>query len=256
MVKGDINYDGLVTEEDLAILDAAIKKLVVLDKKAQGAADLTGDRKVTVADLNELRKVLSTRILGDVNGDGMVTEADLKALEDMINGKLKMDIRCLSNADISGDGKVDRIDLQLLKKLMDAIIKGYIETRPKNNKVTINLGEFEKGEYLSWFVTTQASYEVTMTLRDDKKIYFKGTKKELNIAPPLAVGNDTYTGTNLRLEISIPESEDIKVIPSMTSIITNTGKVVGHSFTGCGEDWNDADYNDFYINIVGWKSKK
>lgn len=256
MVKGDINYDGLVTEEDLAILDAAIKKLVVLDKKAQGAADLTGDRKVTVADLNELRKVLSTRILGDVNGDGMVTESDLKALEDMINGKLKMDIRCLSNADISGDGKVDRIDLQLLKKLMDAIIKGYIETRPKNNKVTINLGEFEKGEYLSWFVTTQASYKVTMTLRDDQKIYFEDSKEELNIAPPLAVGNDTYTGTNLRLEISIPESEDIKVIPSMTSIITNTGKVVGHSFTGCGEDWNDADYNDFYINIVGWKSKK
>lgn len=255
MIKGDINFDGLVTEEDLAILDAAIKKLVVLNKDAQIAADLTKDRKVTVKDLDELRKVLSTRILGDVNGDGMITEDDLKALLDMINGKLKLDLRCLSNADISGDGKVDIIDLQLLKRLMDAIIKGYIETRPKNNKITISLGEFEKGEYLSWFVTTQASYEVTMTLKDDKKTYFKGTKKELNIAPPLAVGNAAYTGSNLRLEISIPESEDIKVIPSMTSIITNTGKVVGHSFTGCGEDWNDADYNDFYINVVGWKSK-
>lgn len=122
--------------------------------------------------------------------------------------------------------------------------------------MTSKLKEFETGEYLSWFVTSQAANKATITLRDDKTQYFSESKDTTNIEPPLAVGSNRYVGKNLVLEISIPQSDEIRPLPAMHTIISDTGKVLGHSFTCCGEDWSDNDYNDFYINLVGWKSKK
>lgn len=252
MAKGDVNGDRLITYEDYILILNAIRKVVTLSAEAAEAADWNGDKKITFADLEELSKVLALKITGDANGDGVLSQEDVKVIEDHIKGNLKLEGKLLKNADVNNDGKVDKNDVDFLKKLIDAIIEA---NKVKNNKVTIQLGAFDKGEYLSWFVTTQAAYEVTITLKDDSKTYFTGKKKSMDIAPPLAMGNEQYTGNNLRLEISIPESDDIKTLPTMTAIITNTGKIVGHNFICCGEDWNDADYNDFYINIVGWKSK-
>lgn len=138
---------------------------------------------------------------------------------------------------------------------MDGVIADYKERLPFNNKIRIDLEAFNKGEYLSWFVTTQAAYNITVTLQDDKKTYFSNSKDTVAIEPPLAVGTHPYIGSNLYIEISIPQFKDIKAIPAMSQIITNTGKVVGQSFTCCGEDWVDGDYNDFYISVVGWKKK-
>lgn len=252
MAKGDVNSDRLITYEDYILIKNAIAKVITLNAEATKAADWNGDKKITVADLEELNKVLALKITGDANGDGVLSQEDVKVIEDHIAGKLKLEGKLLKNADVNNDGKVDKRDVDFLKNLIDAIIEA---NKVKNNKITIQLNAFEKGEYLSWFVTTQAAYEVTITLKDDSKTYFTGKKKGTNIAPPLAVGNDEYSGKNLRLEISIPESDDIKTLPTMSAIITNTGKIVGHNFICCGEDWIDANYSDFYINIVGWKHK-
>lgn len=78
---------------------------------------------------------------------------------------------------------------------------------------------------------------MSILLRDDSKVYFSSKKNSVSIAPPLVIGNDVYTGNNLRVEISIPESDDIKTLPTMSAIITNTGKICGHNFICCGEDW-------------------
>lgn len=249
MAKGDINGDRLITNEDYILIKNAIAKIVTLNDGAAEAADMNGDNEITVADLEQLEKILSLKITGDANGDGKITQEDVTIIQQHIAGLLKLEGKLLENADVNNDGKVNMEDVVYLQKLLASIIK------IKNNKVTIRLDAFNKGEYLSWFVTTQAAFEVTVTLKDDSKTYFTGNKKTMDIAPPLAVGNDVYTGNNLRVEISIPESDDIKTLPTMSAIITNTGKIVGHNFICCGEDWNDADYNDFYINVVGWKSK-
>lgn len=250
MAKGDVNGDRLITDEDYYLIKNAIAKIVTLNDEAAEAADMNGDKKITVADLEQLEEILALKIIGDANGDGKISQEDVTVIQQHIAGLLKLEGKLLENADVNNDGKVNMEDVVYLQKLLASIIK------VKNNKVTIRLDAFDKGEYLSWFVTTQAAFEVTVTLKDDSKTYFTGKKKTLDIAPPLAVGNDVYTGNNLRVEISIPESDDIKTLPTMSAIITNTGKIVGHNFICCGEDWNDADYNDFYINIVGWKSKK
>lgn len=253
MKKGDVNGDRLITREDYILIKNAIAKVVTLNGEAAKAADLNSDNKITVEDLEQLKKTLSLKIKGDANGDGVLSQEDVKVIQEHIAGLIKLDRKLLKNADVNCDGKVNMEDVVFLQRLLETIIEA---NKVKNNKVTIQLGAFDKGEYLTWFVTTQAAYEVTITLKDDSKTYFTGTKKSMDIAPPLAIGNDVYTGNNLRLEISIPESDDIKTLPTMSAVITNTGKICGHNFICCGEDWNDADYNDFYINIVGWKSKK
>ena len=252
MKKGDVNSDRLITDEDYVLIKNAIAKVVTLNDEAKKAADMDGDNKITVADLEQLDKILSLQITGDANGDGVISQEDVEVIQQHLVGILKLEGKLLKNADVNNDGMVNWEDYFFLQRLIASIIEA---NKVKNNMVTIQLGAFDKGEYLSWFVTTQASYEVTITLKDDGKTYFTGKKKSTNIAPPLAIGNDVYTGNNLRLEISIPESDDIKTLPTMSAIITNTGKICGHNFICCGEDWNDADYNDFYVNIVGWQSK-
>ena len=253
MTKGDINGNRLITYEDYILLKNAISKVVTLSDEATEAADWNGDKKITVADLEELKKVLALKITGDANGDGVLSQEDVDIIQQHIAENLKLKGKLLKNADVNNDGKVDMKDVVFLQRLIASIIEA---NKVMNNKVTIQLGAFDKGEYLSWFVTTQAAYKVTIALKDDSNTYFENSKATMDIAPPLAVGNGVYTGNNLRLEISIPESDDIKTLPTMSAIITDTGKICGHNFICCGEDWNDADYNDFYINIVGWKSKK
>ena len=253
MAKGDVNGDRLITCEDYILIKNAITKVITLNDGGVEAADMNDDGEITVADLEQLEEILSLKIKGDANGDGTISQEDVKIIQEHIAGKIKLKGKLLKNADVNNDGKVNMKDVVFLQRLIASIIEAH---KVKNNRVTIQLGAFDKGEYLSWFVTTQAANEVTITLRDDSKIYFSDKKQSVDIAPPLAVGNDVYTGNNLRLEISIPESDDIKALPTMSAVITNTGKVCGHNFICCGEDWTDEDYNDFYINIVGWKSKK
>lgn len=255
MVKGDLNNDGCVNQKDLDILWKAVLGTLKLTPAQVNAADFNNDKKITQADLNALQEILNLRISGDATGDGTLTQDDVKAIEDAIKKNLKLDDRLLENADINRDGKLNTQDVILLKKLIAGIIADDKARQPKHNKITIKLDSFDTGEYLSWFVTTQAAYTVHVKLKDDSNVYIDDSKSNISIMPPLAVDSKQYKGKNLVLEIYIPQSNDVKVIPSMTSIITDTGKVVGHSFTCCGEDWIDGDYNDFYINIVGWKSR-
>lgn len=255
MISGDINKDGLVDQKDVKLLQKAVLQTFQLKPDQIAAADLNQDKQITPADLEELKKIIALRITGDVNGDGLLTQDDVEVLKKAVAGKLQLGDRLIENADINLDGRIDCQDILLLQKLLDGVVADYKARLPLNNKITIQLESFVKGEYLSWFVTTQAAYEIFVTLRDDQTTYFKNSKATTAIEPPLAVGTAQYKGSNLVLEISIPQSKDIKAIPSMSQIITNTGKVVGQSFTCCGEDWTDGDYNDFYVNIVGWKKK-
>lgn len=251
MIKGDINNDGVVNEVDEWLIKQAVAEKFIPSITEKQAGDMDNSGNLNMKDVVALQQLINNMLPGDVNGDGKVDVKDAEVLKKEILKLLRLDkyVEC-------GSQEICVKDVALFQKLIDGIIASYIAQQPKRNKIVIQLGEFEKGEYLSWFVTTQAANEVTVTLKDNKKTYFSAMKKSVNIAPPLAVGNDEYVGSNLVLEISIPQSDEVRPIPSMSSIISDTGKVLGHSFTCCGEDWTDNDYNDFYINIVGWKSKK
>lgn len=112
-----------------------------------------------------------------------------------------------------------------------------------------------KGYFMSWFVTTQSSAKITVTLKDDSKTYFTESKQSADIDPPLAIGYSTICGDNLKLIVDIPQSSQIIGGPHSNDITTDNGTVVGKEFNLCLEDFIDKDYNDVAISIIAWKSK-
>jgi len=122
---------------------------------------------------------------------------------------------------------------------------------------TIKLTNIKPGTYMSWFATTQACFKNTMTLKDDKKTYFKATRQSTNIEPPMAQGSARYVGKDLTLIIDIPQAkeEDLKVFLNTFTLLTPAGDEAGYSFTVCGEDYIDNDFNDFYLTVMAWNSE-
>lgn len=113
-----------------------------------------------------------------------------------------------------------------------------------------------KGYYMSWFITTQAAFKVTVELKDDSgKLYFSEHKECTNIDPPLAIGYGTIAGNNLKISVDIPRSKQILGTPHSNDIMTDDGNIVGKEFNLCIEDSDDKDYNDVAISITAWKSK-
>lgn len=112
-----------------------------------------------------------------------------------------------------------------------------------------------QGYFMSWFVTTQSSAKITVTLKDDSKTYFTESKQSADIDPPLAIGYSTICGDNLKLIVDIPQSSQIIGGPHSNDITTDDGTVVGKEFNLCLEDFIDKDYNDVAISIIAWKSK-
>ncbi len=112
-----------------------------------------------------------------------------------------------------------------------------------------------KGYFMSWFVTTQAAFKITVTLSDKSKTYFSASKQNTNIDPPLACNYSTVCGDGLKITVDIPRSSQILGGPHSNDITTDDGTVVGKEFNLCLEDSNDKDYNDVAISIIAWKTK-
>lgn len=114
--------------------------------------------------------------------------------------------------------------------------------------------DMPKGYYLSWICTTQAAFKITVTLADEKKTYFTGSKSSTSINPPLAIGSETMVGTKLKLTIDIPQSTKIKT-ETNKNFVEVEGSEVARCCTLLAEDSNDDDYNDVHLSIIGWKHK-
>lgn len=245
MIKGDINKDGVITNEDLTLLKRILDGSYTADAEALQAADMDNSGgNPTVEDLLALQKLLEEQ----------VSKKEPKNAVKKSKATDLLNLKGCCCADANQDGEIDMVDADILLKLLQTIIDKYLK-QPKNNKLIIPLKEFENAVRMTWFVTTQAAYNVHVYLRDNSRPYINNGQSTTDPMPPLSYGSAEKIGKNLVLEISIPQSEEIRALPSMHTIITETGKVVGHSFTCCGEDWKDNDYNDFYIHIVSWNSR-
>lgn len=118
-----------------------------------------------------------------------------------------------------------------------------------------NLSQFPTGYFMSWVVTTQAAFAVTVSLTDSSGTYFSASKQSTDINPPLASGSSTINGTGLTLTVSIPQSPGIQSSINAYSITRNDGAVVGYGYNISIEDGTDNDYNDVNISLVCWRSR-
>ncbi len=125
-------------------------------------------------------------------------------------------------------------------------------------KKEFNLTEIKKGYNISWYVCTQtASCPVTVKLTDASgKVYFTCSKN--NGSTKLQVLNQGYADVandNLKLSIDIPGSEEIKQSITANNVTDSVANKVGQVYAFCIEDWTDEDYNDVYVNVVGWSKQ-
>lgn len=121
---------------------------------------------------------------------------------------------------------------------------------------TITLSNIPQGWYMSWSMTTQAAFNVCVTLKDSSTTYVDNEcRQSTTILPPLAQGFQQVVGTGLTLEVDVAESSSIKVVNQPYAVPDNAGNVVGQGYTILMEDGTDDDFNDLFVSVIAWKSE-
>ncbi|MEG0895269.1 MAG: hypothetical protein RSE93_06095 [Oscillospiraceae bacterium] len=124
-------------------------------------------------------------------------------------------------------------------------------------ELTLELEQFEKGDFLCWEVLTQCQNTCTVTLQSGGTNYFTCNKNNSSTnLQVLAQSSSSHSSTNVpKLTISVPQASRLQQSLISGAVNDSRARKVGYSYSVCIEDSNDDDYNDVYVNIVGWKNK-
>lgn len=121
-----------------------------------------------------------------------------------------------------------------------------------------DLSEIKTDYFFSVYVCTQCWNKCKVELKDDSGTYFVCNKsfESSGAFKVIEQMSSICKGSNLRLVVTCG-SESGKINQSVNSYnITNSKAVtVGHGYNLCIEEGLDEDYNDVYVNIVGWKGQ-
>jgi hypothetical protein len=123
--------------------------------------------------------------------------------------------------------------------------------------LSFELGEFPQGYFLAWEVTTQCYNTASVTLQAGSTTYFKADKTNRNCPMQLIAQSScdhTVSATPV-LTVTVDESSQLKQSFTSGAITDQKARKVGYIYSFCIEDSTDDDYNDIYINIVGWARK-
>lgn len=120
--------------------------------------------------------------------------------------------------------------------------------------------EVKEGEYMVWSVCSQTASRGLIVLRDDEQIYDTvskdNTSTELQDLTKGTKGAFYGGGGNLRFEVTIHDALRPQLgCKSINGIIDGEARIVGHTVNICIEDYNDNDYNDYYITFAAWQKK-
>ncbi len=155
ILRGDINEDGEITEEDATLLSNYLNTGIRKSDQALKNSDVNGDGKVNIIDLGLLQMYIEspnnfpdftkrnhylplysiskeyyTIQYGDVNGDGTRNASDLSALASHIEKTKLLTGQLLLNADINGDGIIDEEDKTIFTKYIGKLLKCNFPTSP------------------------------------------------------------------------------------------------------------------------------
>ncbi len=123
--------------------------------------------------------------------------------------------------------------------------------------LTFELEQFSKGYFLAWNVSTQCQNTVNVTLKVGNTVYFNGPKNDHGTnLQMISQGNRAHDcdGTPI-LTITVNEASALKQSVTSGAINDQRARKVGYVYDFCIEDSTDNDYNDVYVNIVGWAKK-
>lgn len=122
---------------------------------------------------------------------------------------------------------------------------------------SFELEQFQSGYFLAWEVLTQCAYTVQVTLTANGKNYLTASKTNGSTGLQLISQNSADYNSNgpLVLTITVNESSGLKQSMTSGAVTDQKARKVGYSYSICIEDSGDDDFNDVYVNIVGWAKK-
>jgi hypothetical protein len=118
---------------------------------------------------------------------------------------------------------------------------------------TIQLGQIPQGSVMSWFMATQAKFNICVTLKDSKSTYVNNACRATTEFGPLSQGFQQVAGTKLTLTVTIEGGLNPQVVNQPISIPDGNGNIVANGYVLLFEDACDNDYNDLYVSIMSWK---
>ncbi|WP_347489868.1 hypothetical protein ABDB91_01560 [Desulfoscipio sp. XC116] len=122
---------------------------------------------------------------------------------------------------------------------------------------TVYLENVRKNDYMCWHICSQCLNTGKIVLRDDSTVYLMVEKNTKSTSiQHLSQGADTYRGgANLRFEITVDTTAELRTSNAGDAILDSSGRNVGFIYNYCVEDSTDNDFNDFYLNIAAWRNK-
>ncbi len=122
---------------------------------------------------------------------------------------------------------------------------------------TFEFSEFKPGYFIAWNITSQCGNTGNVKITCGGKTLVSADKNtgECHLLL-LAQGSADLSNGTVVVTVTINEA-DIELKNSKTSgaILDNAGHKVGYVYDVCIEDGTDNDYNDIFINLVGWEKK-
>ncbi len=122
---------------------------------------------------------------------------------------------------------------------------------------TIRLSGLKAGYFIAWTITSQCGNMAKVELYDGNRLFVTANKNnhDWNFQM-LEQGHTTISTGDIKAVITIHEAKtELQNSKSANMIMDNSGNPVGYVHDICVEDDYDEDYNDIYINVVGWLKK-
>ena len=119
---------------------------------------------------------------------------------------------------------------------------------------TIPLELVPQGWYVSWFMATQAAFNICVTLADGSKTYVNNKCRQSTAFGVLDEGFAQVVGTGMSLTVNISSSDEILVVNHPVVVPNVKGLAVAQGYVFAFEDADDQDFNDLYCTIMAWKS--
>lgn len=117
--------------------------------------------------------------------------------------------------------------------------------------------EFKKDYFVAWNITSQCANTGNVEITSGNKTLVNAQKVSGSSSfQLLSQGSATIDADSVSIKVTINEAK-IELENSKTGniIMDSAGKKVGCVYDICIEDSEDKDFNDIYINIVGWERK-
>jgi len=118
----------------------------------------------------------------------------------------------------------------------------------------IPLSLIPQGWFMSWFMATQAAFDICVTLQDSAQAYVNGQCRQSTTFGVLDQGFAQVTGSNMSLTVNIASSDQIFVVNHPVVVPNVKGITVAQGYVFAFEDGDDQDFNDLYCTIMAWQS--